>query len=441
MQISNWGKYPTIDAELYAFDNQFDVSNLLGKRSETIARGLGRSYGDSSLAHEILSTTRFHKILSFDDQQGILTCECGVSIDEVLKAIVPSGWFLPVVPGTKYVTIGGAIASDIHGKNHRSEGCFSDHVLAFDILLSEGSVLSCSRHENSELFKATCGGMGLTGLILVATLRLKRIETAYVIQKMIKSAHFTETLELLQKNDKYTYSVAWLDCLSRGQVTGRGIISLGEHASLGDIQSRISVEKIHGMGKRSFLSVPAHFPGSIMNRATIRIINEILYCKHVNKTHTSLVHYDSYFFPLDRVAHMNRIYGRRGFVQYQCVLPDDGKAGLQTILETASRSGYGSFINIIKLFGASNDNLLSFPMKGFTLAMDFPLHVGLFTMLSRLDAIVLDHGGRLYLTKDARMSANMFTRSYTNAERFYRIKVAFDKERKFQSIQSKRLGI
>ena len=442
MMIAGWGNYPKIEARVSKADSAEKAKEYVYGTNAFITRGLGRSYGDSSLNTNILSTLKLNRMLSFDEKVGILSCESGVTLSEILDIFVPRGWFLPVTPGTKYVTLGGAIASDVHGKNHHKDGSFSDHLISMDVMTSEGKIETCSKTVNADLFKATCGGMGLTGVILNASFKLKRIETAYIKQTTIKSRNLDETMDLFEKYGSFTYSVAWIDCLSKNERIGRSILMLGEHADLGDIKDLTLSKNALVLKKKNNLNIPINFPNAILNSVTARWFNFLYYHKHPNRTNESIVDYDSFFYPLDSIHNWNRIYGARGFTQYQLVLPYDmSKEGLMKILTSISNSGRGSFLAVLKLFGKANDNLLSFPMAGYTLALDFPIIPGLFPFLNELDKIVLDYGGRLYLSKDVRMGSDMFFKSYTNAGRFKSAKLYFDKNNKLQSFQSKRLGL
>ncbi len=442
MKISGWGNYPKVEARVRNAGSVEKAREILKNADSLIPRGLGRSYGDSSLSKNIISTLKLNRMLLFDNKEGILSCESGVSLEEILALFVPRGWFLPVTPGTKFVTVGGAIASDVHGKNHHKDGSFSDHLISIDILTTDGSILTCSQSSNTDLFKATCGGMGLTGIILRASLKLIKIETAYIKQNTVKTRNLTETMDLFEQYRHVTYSVAWVDTLSKKDKLGRSIVMFGEHATFREIENAsIALNPLILNAKRK-IPIPVNFPNGMLNTVTARCFNFFYYHKSFHRTSESIVDYESFFYPLDSIHNWNRIYGSRGFTQYQCVLPyATSKEGLTKILNRISDSGIGSFLAVLKLFGKNNDNLLSFPMEGYTLALDFPVTAGLFTFLDELDEIVADSGGRLYLSKDARMSKSMFHRSYTNAARFNNVKQSIDKNNTFLSFQAKRLGI
>ncbi|MDX1735485.1 MAG: FAD-binding oxidoreductase [Halioglobus sp.] len=435
MKLSGWGRHPVVDAGQACPTGESDALALLASLRDDqslIPRGLGRSYGDSSLAPLVLDTGNMDHLLAFDTDSGLLRCEAGVSLATLLQVFVPRGWFPAVTPGTKFVTVGGAIASDVHGKNHHVDGSFSDHVTEMRVATPEHGVVTCSRSEHPELFHATAGGMGLTGLILDATIRLKRIQSAAVIETTLKAANLQEALDLFEAHRSATYSVAWIDCLTAGTAMGRSIISLGEHADQGALVA-------HGSQK---IAVPVDLPGALLNPLSIRAFNTLYYQRVRRKTSTARRHYDPCFYPLDGIANWNRMYGRRGFVQYQLALPQDaGVAGLREVLTRIVQSGRGSFLAVLKAFGDGNANPLSFPIRGYTLALDFKLGAGVLELLDELDAIVIDHGGRLYLTKDARMSAATFRRCYPAWEAFAEVRRRYGADRVFHSQQSRRLEI
>ena len=434
MELTGWGKYPVVDADVITpLTHTAIKSSLLGDRPfRGIARGLGRSYGDSSLARQVVSTAYLDHLLSFDDSTGRLTCAAGLSLAEIVRIFVPRGWFLPVTPGTKFVTLGGAIASDVHGKNHHCEGSFSDHVESFRLMLADGSTVNCSREDSPELFYATCGGMGLTGIIVDATFRLKPIRSAYIDAITIKVVNLKEALELFEAYDQTTYSVAWIDCLTTGSKLGRSLLMLGEHAEDGRLLP----------AKQGALTVPMDMPGFLLNRYSIQAFNTLYYHRLWKKRTERIVHYEPFFYPLDSIHHWNRIYGKGGFTQYQFVVPREaGLTGMTTILNRIAQSKRGSFLAVLKAFGKGNDNYLSFPMEGYTLTLDFKLDSGLFPLLDELDRIVLDLGGRLYLSKDVRMSEDTFKQSYPRWERFMEVRRRYGANKVFNSLQSERLGL
>ena len=437
-EIANWGNYPRINAEEFYFESAPELSQQISSRHSLIARGMGRCYGDSSLGETVASSLHFNKITGLDLEQGIITCHAGATLDKILNIIISKGWFIPVSPGTKYITVGGAIAADIHGKNHHSEGSFSDHVLWFDIMLHNGTIARCSKTENTELFHLTCGGMGLTGIILSVSFRLKKTESARMCCEKIRAANLDEAMTLFNESSSWTYSVAWIDCLAGGSARGRSIMMRGEHAMTEDAGTKLpAITK-----SENKFSVPFYFPGFALNSFTVKIFNELYYRAAPKQIHKYISSLDSFFYPLDTILHWNKIYGRRGFTQYQCVLPlETSKDGLNKILDRISKSSMGSFLAVVKLFGDENENILSFPRKGYTLGLDFPLTKNIYPLMNELDAIVVDHGGRIYLAKDMRVSRETMKRMYPRYDTFVEGIRKYNPDFKFRSLQSDRTGI
>lgn len=431
--ISGWGGYPKKEAEVFAPSSRSALQSQVKTQPLLIARGMGRSYGDSANADAVIQTTNCDHFIAFDTHTGLLTAEAGITLREILKVIVPQGWFLPVTPGTSYVTLGGAIASDVHGKNHHVAGTFGQHVKSMTLMLGTGEVVTTSPTQLSDLFHATCGGMGLTGVILTATIQLIPIQSAFITQKTIKANCIEEACEAFEANNSSTYSVAWIDCLTTGKDLGRSVLMLGEHADNGDLDLTI----------KDPIAVPIHTPAALLNSMTMKAFNTAYWAKAKDsKPHTQTVPLMPYFYPLDAVGGWNKLYGKAGFVQYQFVLPRTvGVSNMRQILTKIAQSGQGSFLAVLKLFGTANNNLLSFPFEGYTLALDFKFDPAVFTLLDELDNIVLNNGGRLYLTKDARMSEATFKKSYPNWELFENIRYRYNALGKFSSNQSQRLGL
>lgn len=441
MKISNWSNYPTIDATVKSFSTIKDLRKVLSEFQNYIPRGLGRCYGDSSLWEDIISSLKYDRILDFNREEGIMRCQAGVSLKDILDLSVPNGWFLPVTPGTKFVTLGGAIASDVHGKNHHKDGTFSEHLRTITVMLPDGSIVSCGKRENPDVFKSVCGGMGLTGIILDATLALRRIETAFINYRSLKAKDLDKIMDLFEASGDVTYSVAWIDCLSRGGALGRSILMTGEHATSGEIKHLKMPGNPLILRDMKKHAVPFNLPAFVLNPCIMKAFNAVYFNKGAEDRRV-LVDYDSFFYLLDKIHHWNRIYGARGFLQYQCVIPQRfAYEGLKKILGKIADRGISSFLVTLKLMGNENDNIISFPMRGYALALDFPIMADLFTFLGELDRIVLDYGGRLYLTKDARMSGEMFRKSYPRAQEFIDFKYKLDPEGKLKSLQSKRLNI
>ncbi len=381
--------------------------------------GLGRSYGDSCLNADgtLLLTESLDHLLAFDPHTGVLRCEAGASFAALLDFCVPHGWFLPVTPGTQFVTVGGAIANDVHGKNHHRAGTFGCHVRAFELLRSDGTCIQCSPTESPEWFCATIGGLGLTGVITWAEIQLKPIVSPHIDVETIRFNHLNEFFALAETADRdFEYTVAWVDSLARGAQLGRGHFMRGNHATTP------ALGKISTHPPQRGLRVPFNAPDFLLNRWSIRAFNSAYFHRQRVRVQKKSVHYAPFFYPLDVVQDWNRLYGRRGFFQYQCVVPLHATAALTEIFERVAQSGQGSFLSVLKKFGdIASPGLLSFPQPGYTLAMDFG-NGGDATraLLRTLDAVVLQAGGRLYPAKDATMSAAMFQAGYPQWREFAR---------------------
>ena len=439
--LPSWGNYPKAKNVAQHLQDIPQLKNYLEETSLFIPYGNGRSYGDSALQDDILHVRPYNYFLGFDKKTGILHCQAGVLLSEILELFVPLGWFLGVTPGTKFVTIGGAIASDIHGKNHHIKGSFSDTLISLELMLPDGSIVNVSHTENDELFRATCGGMGLTGIILTAKLQLQPIESAVIDETIVKTANLKETFAAFEEYKKYSYSVAWIDCLAKGDKLGRCLLMLGEHAQEPTLAKQNYIE-------RRGPTVPRYFPSAALNSFSIKAFNSIYYHKvRGSKIHLKKSSIDSFFYPLDALQHWNRIYGHNGFLQYQLVLPlAQSYTGLETILKKIANAGLGSFLAVLKCFGKGNANYLSFPLEGYTLALDFKINRNIFSFLNELDEIVASHDGRIYLAKDARMSRLLFEKGYkatgsSPLTKFRELRKKFQMNRKLNSWQSQRLGI
>ena len=441
-EITNWGHYPVAQANEFVFDSESYLRQVVNDPTYIpwIARGAGRCYGDASLGKNIISTLQYANILSFDTANGEINCEAGVTLEELLEVIVPEGFFLPVTPGTKFITVGGAVASDIHGKNHHKEGSFSAHIQSMDIYAADGKTYTVSRKEYPDLFEATCGGMGLTGIILRVRFKLKKIESAYIRQITARARNLDEIFDLFEEHRSCTYSMSWIDCFQKGKHLGRSIMYAGEHATLDQLDEQKRKAPLH-LPRKLKLTVPFNLPSITLNPLTIRAFNFLYYHKSPGKRHTGLVDYDTFFYPLDSILHWNRMYGKAGFVQYQFVLPlDVSKKGLTEILTRINKRNMGSFLAVLKLFG-KQDDLISFPMEGYTLALDFAVRKGLFEFLDELDKVVMDLGGRIYLSKDARMKSDFFWKSYPKVKEFAAIVRKYNPQSTFASTQSDRLQL
>jgi len=430
--LAGWGQWPTVNGEV---DRVRDLDHLAAavRSAPLIPRGLGRSYGDSSLGSHVADLTGLDNLIRFDDATGVLTCQAGVSLAEVLAVFVPRGWFLPVTPGTRFVTVGGAIASDVHGKNHHVAGSFSDHVDSFRLMTATGEILTVSRTEHPDLFRATCGGMGLTGVIVEATFRMQPIRSRNIDETVIKTPHLAAALDAFDAYGAATYSVAWIDLCATGQHLGRSLLMVGEHATDGDLTA---------VPRQPRADLPISAPTFALNRFTVRAFNRLYYERIRGEITEHRVGIEPFFYPLDAINNWNRLYGLRGFLQYQFVIPQD--AGREPVIEAVNRiaqSGLASPLAVLKQFGPGNDNFLSFPRAGYTLAVDVQATDDALRLCDALDAVVTAAGGRVYLTKDARMSRETFVAGYPDLGSFEVVREKYGASGHFVSAQSQRLGI
>ncbi|MGD2153387.1 MAG: FAD-binding oxidoreductase [Gemmatimonadales bacterium] len=405
-----------------------------------VARGLGRSYGDAaynSAGHTVL-TERLNRFVRFDADSRVLDCEAGVTVDEILMCFVPRGFFLPVVPGTKFVTMGGALACDVHGKNHHKDGSLSRHVTDFRLLTPSGDLVVCSREENTDLFWATVGGLGLTGIVTDLRIKLIPLESAHVSVDYDRADNVDEALELFHESDEhYKYSVAWLDGMATGRSLGRSVLMRGNPAAAGPATD------LGGRSGRS-IAVPDVFPGFLLNRLSVRAFNTLYYRRHPRQAREVLTHYEPFFFPLDRLSNWNRLYGKRGLLQYQFVVPyDGGREALIKVLELFAKSKHGMFLAVLKRFGPGEAaSALSFPMPGYTLAADIPRRgAGTFDLLRAVDRVVTAAGGRIYLAKDARLAAGAVREMYDRLNAWLELKARIDPDRHLTSDLAERLEL
>jgi FAD/FMN-containing dehydrogenase len=389
------------------------MHKVIGQHQTSLPYGNGRSYGDSCLAasDQVLHMRSLDRFIRADWSAGKIRVEAGVTLAEILAAAIPHGWFLPVTPGTQFATVGGAIANDVHGKNHHLRGTFGNHVLRFGLLRHGETALICSATENTKLFAASIGGLGLTGVINWADLQLMPVRSSQIDSTVVRFANLAEFFSLSAELDhQHEYSVAWVDCLAKGADTGRGVFIVGDHARYGSLE----VER----GSR--LKMPLTPPVSLINNLSLRAFNSLYWRAHPGQRTAKRSAYEPFFYPLDRILHWNRIYGRNGFQQYQCVIPDaNAQAAMGELLSAIADSGQGSFLAVLKRCGdIASPGLLSFPMPGTSLALDFPNSGDLqHVLFPRLDAIVRTAGGRLYPAKDAHMSGSDFRQAYPAWER------------------------
>ena len=444
-ELSGWGNYPVETCHLYR-PNDLDALKTIVQHApqpDLISRGQGRSYGDASLnaSRGVMLQEGLNRILNFDAETGVLECEAGATLSEILDYIVPREFFLGITPGTKNISVGGAIAADVHGKNHHKEGTISHQLLAFSILIASGEILTCSRDENSDLFWVTLGGMGLTGVILTARLQMKAVESAYVRTRTERCRDLDDVLSRIDEGDRdFDYAVAWIDCLARGDSLGRSVLMRANPARLEELPPSLRSSPHSVPSKRSF-GVPFSLPSGVLNSFSMRIFNAAFYA--ARRDRGAIADYDSYFYPLDRVADWNRIYGRRGALQYQVVLPRaTARQGLIDILGETTADGHGSFLAVLKSTGPANPSPLSFPIEGISLALDFP-NTGekLLRLLRRLDELTLASGGRVYLAKDSTLEAEHFRAMYPRFDEFLALKAKYDPETRFSSSLARRLGL
>lgn len=411
------------------------------RAGRAIARGNGRAYGDAAISTDnTIDMRHFNRMLAFDANTGLLEAEAGVLLSDIIEAFLPRGFFPAVIPGTKFITLGGAIAADVHGKNHHKDGSFRASVEWVDVMDGSGTVQRCSRSSNYELFDHTLGGMGLTGIILRTAIRLRQAETGWIRQRVIPADNLAAAMAVFEEFHHVTYSVAWIDCLSAGRNRGRSLIMLGEHARLHELQEEQRYAPFDTKHRQK-LSIPFDAPSWALNPLTLRSLNAGHYWKGRRGRADRLVDWDSYFFPLDSILNWNRLYGRRGFAQFQCVLPlHEAEDGLSELLAATSKAGAGSFLAVLKRFG-KGEGAFSFPMEGYTLTLDFPIRQDTLRLMKELDEIVICHGGRFYLAKDSRMTKDVLHRSDPRAQAFAKWRADNHLTDSFASAQSLRLGL
>jgi FAD/FMN-containing dehydrogenase len=436
-ELWGWGRRPRARAEAAELPGQSAVAAHLS--APYLARGLGRSYGDAGLPapdHRALATRRLDRILSFNPFSGVLDAEAGVPLSAILAVAVPRGFFLPVTPGTMAVSLGGALASNVHGKNHHRSGSIENFVLEAEVATPLGNFL-CSATERADLFRAAVGGYGLTGLIVRAKLQLKPIDTAQVDALRLRAADLDSLFALMSRHDaEFEYSVAWLDTLARGRGLGRGVLMLGNHA---EPSGRGKAADLAHRARRA-VPVPFDMPGFLLNRPALSAFNGMFY--RFSRAGRAREGFDVFFYPLDRISDWNRLYGKAGFFQYQCVIPDpQGEAGVKAALEFLAGAGLGAFLSVLKRCG-DDHALIPFCRKGYTLALDVPFR-GPATLkaLDRLDELVIRFGGRVYLTKDARLSPEAFRAMYPEAPAFMEAVRRYNPVAHCDSRMARRLGL
>lgn len=416
--LTSWGRFPRIPQTSHDVHWRAQLPRVLRDVADrfgtTLAYGAGRSYGDSCLAasDHVIDTRGMDRFIEADWERGLITAEAGTTLEQVLSVCIPRGWFLPVAPGTQHVTLGGALANDVHGKNHHVRGTFARHVDRFGLVRSDRGELQCSLQENADLYQASVGGLGLTGIISWVQLRLMPVHSSSMDVTEIRFGSVDDFFSLSAELDaRHEYAVSWIDCLARGKSLGRGIYSVANHAPQGSLAAATS-------GSR--LRVPMAPPVGLVNSLSLRVFNAAYYRRRGGARAARTVGYEPFLFPLDRIQQWNQLYGARGFQQFQCVLPErDARDSARKLLDAIATGGRGSFLAVLKRCGTlESPGLMSFPMPGVTLALDFPQHAELaHSVFPRLDAIVREAGGRLYPAKDAHMSAEDFRQGYPQWQR------------------------
>jgi decaprenylphospho-beta-D-ribofuranose 2-oxidase len=439
--LTGWGNIPQSTSKVIYVREASTLSRNFPK-DVVLPRGLGRSYADqaTNTHHTILKMEKMNHFLAFDHEKGILECEAGVSLQEILTHFAPRGWFPLITPGTKFITIGGAIANDVHGKAHHADGTFVNCVYDFTIMLADGTVLRASRDEHPDLFWANFGGLGLLGVILTATIQLRKIETTYFKQKAFAANNLDEMLDAIEdSSQEFSSSVAWIDPMAKGIHLGKGVLSMGNHARIEDLPDKLKGNPLK-IGQKPKLTVPFYLPGFILNPLTVQLLDIVIY--HMQKSAPSISHYDKFFYPLDMINDWNRGYGKRGFIQYQFVIPlQNGRENIRTILTEVTESHCIPFLNVLKKFGKGQGGLLSFPFEGYTFAIDFPITKQLKPFTRRLDQMVLEMGGRIYLGKDAYLDEATFKAMYPQHVEWLQIKKKYDPFNVFSSDLARRIGL
>ena len=434
MVLGGWGRAPLADVAAFRPERVSELQRALVKAVDTgvVARGGGRSYGDQALnaGGHVLLTERLDRVLAFDATTGVLVAEPGLTFNELLHVFLRRGWQAPVSPGTGFATLGGAVANDVHGKNHDRSGGFGDHVLWLDLMLADGSIRRVSPTEHDALFRATLGGMGLTGVITALAVQLLKVPSNAVDLTERRLGDLDAFMAALAAaRTSAFYSVGWIDALARGRRLGRGILETADPASDGLAASPLKRRR-----------VPLDFPGFALNPLSVRLFNAAYYRRVPTAGRQRRVPVEKFLYPLDSLLDWNRIYGKRGFHQFQCVIPDDQAArGIVRLLETVATARAASFLAVLKTLGGEGRGLLSFPLRGYTLALDLPRRADTAELFARLEAVTLDHGGRIYLAKDALVSPGGFQRMYPKLGEFRRVLETVDPKSRFTSDMARRL--
>ena len=427
--ISGWGNYKTIKSKIYKPSNINELKKIIKKNKKFTIRGMGRSYGDSSIGKNIISLDKFEKIIKFDEKKGYLHCSSNSTINQILKKTVNKGWFLKVTPGSKFISIGGLIASDVHGKNHHIDGTFCDHLIEIVILLESGKIIKINKKKNNNLFKASCGGLGLTGIILSAKFKMMKIKSNLMIQDTIKTYSLKDTIDCLDNHNNKKYVVGWIDTANYNKL-GRSIIYLADHCKNGElsfnVKRKINLKKIFKIF--SFLSI----------NLILKKMSSIYFNIHF-KSKNKIVDLDKFFYPLDSISGWNYFYGKKGFIQFQILIKNkNAVSNIDKIIKFLIKNNQISFLSTIKKLGNKNNNYLTFPENGYTLTMDIKNNSKMKNTFSVLEKFLMKINAKVYLTKDSLISKEFFYKSYRNLNKF---KQAIDRFKKFTSSQSERLKI
>ncbi len=427
-KIKSWAKSYLGNYKLYMPKTLDDIKTLLSKNTKLISSGGFRSYGDSAINEVIINSKYFNKIISFDQQNGILYAEAGITINEMIKFLIPKGWFLKVTPGTKFATLGGCIASDVHGKEHHKEGCFSENLTKIKLLVNKEEVIEFDKNSHPDLFQATCGGMGLTGFIVSAEIKCKKILSSNIIYKKKINFNIDEVFECFEKYMESNYSVAWLDT-KKSKNNYKSIFIHGDFSN----ESKLKVQNI------SRKKIPLNI--KIINNLSIKIFNFLYFFWNSLNKKVGQINYESFFYPLDKFENWYQLYGKNGFLQYQFIIPkENAKEAILKVLDYLNSIDCLSSLAVLKLHGNKNTNYISFPISGYSLAMDFPYNKKINLVFTELDKIILKFNGRVYLTKDTRLSSFYFSKFYNKFEEVKKVRKKYNIFN-FSSDQSKRIGI
>jgi decaprenylphospho-beta-D-ribofuranose 2-oxidase len=439
--LTGWGRTSPTRADVVRAAGVEDVVEALASGRGAIARGLGRAYGDAAQngGGLVIDTTGIREVHELDLERGVVTAGAGLDLDSLIRLVLPHGWFVPVTPGTRHVTLGGAVACDVHGKNHHVDGSFTRHVERLELVTPRGGAIAAE--PGDETFAATAGGMGLTGVVTSVRLRLTPVTSAYLRVTTSRAGDLDSLMtSMRERDDEFRYSVAWIDCLKRGRGMGRGILLRGDHADAAELPARLRRDPL-AYASRARLGVPDVVPSGLLNTLTAKAFNALWYAKAPAREHVGYEGIAPFFHPLDAVSGWNRMYGKRGFVQYQAVVPPAAGDTVRALLDRVSGAGTSSFLAVLKRFGEGT-GMLSFPMPGWTLALDIPAGTrGLARVLDELDELVVAAGGRVYLAKDARVRPELLEAMYPELARWREVRRALDPDGVMRSDLALRLGL